>query len=364
MLYNIKAHTFLRKTNYLLSKRKRYKMEKRLFGRVEDKNVYLYTLNNDECTVELMNFGAAIVRFAPYGHDIVGGFDTLEGYVLDKSNQGVTVGRVCNRIEDATLTLDGAVYMLTVNDGPRGNCLHGGVGFDKKVWEIEDEGESTVAFSYYSPDGEDGFPSGVRTSVRYTLIGTELIIQYKAIPEGKTPIALTNHCFFNLDGFGDTVFAHTLTLYGEKYSAVNDKLIPTGERPSVYGTPFDFTTPHAIGERIDKTGKGYDHNYLLSPVIFKDFNGKSAGLAAVAENGKLRLSVYTDQPCIQFYSANFLGGSSFDSGLFRGGVKPLRHGAFCLEAQTEPNCCNHGEAIYDAGEVYTQITVYSIEKIG
>ncbi len=338
-------------------------MNKKLFGTHEGKEIYLYAMHNDVATLEVMNYGAAVVRFKTHGRDIVGGFDTFEEYLSDGSSQGITAGRVCNRIENAELHMDGAVYMLTKGDGQRGNCLHGGVGFMHRVWNEYEYDDNSVTLSYYSPDGEDGFPSGLLTKVKFTLSGADMIIEYEAVPEGKTPIALTNHSYFNLDGFGDTVFNHTVEIHAYKYSEVNDKLIPTGSHPSVFGTPFDFSEPHEIGERIDELANGYDHNYILSPRSYSKFENKKLALAARVTNGVIELSVYTDQPCIQFYTAGFLGGADFgDSGKFRGGITPIQFGGFCLEAQTEPNCVNHGKAIYDVGEVYRQTTIYSVDK--
>ena len=340
-------------------------MDKRLFGTYEGKEIYLYTIKNEVCEASFINYGATLVSFVPYGVDIVGGFDTLEKYIEDKSCQGVTVGRVCNRIENAELHLDGAIYMLTVNDGNRGNCLHGGVGFKCRVWDTDEFTENSISFSYYSPDGEDGFPSSLYTKVTYSLEGADLVINYFARPEGTTPIALTNHAFFNLDGdFSKTVFDCTATIYASSYTKVNEKLIPTGENPAVEGTPFDFNTPHKIGERLSDTLKGYDHNYILAPKEHRVHSGKYLGLGAVISNGNLALSVYTDQPCMQFYTAGFLGSGKFgDAPAFKGDVTPVRYGAFCLEAQTEPNICNKGGAIYDAGQIYTQTTIYSVKKV-
>lgn len=340
-------------------------MEKRLFGIHEGREIYIYTIKNEICSVDVINYGATLVRFVPFGTDIVGGFDTLEKYIEDKSCQGVTVGRVCNRIENAELNIDGAIYMLTENDGNRGNCLHGGIGFKCRVWNEEETTDSSVTFSYYSPDGEDGFPSALFTKMTYTLEGSDLIIDYFACPEGKTPIALTNHAFFNLHGdFSKIIFDHRAAIYADSYSKVNEKLIPTGEHPSVAGTAFDFNEPHVIGSRLDDTLKSYDHNYILTPKEYKTYSGKALGLGAKVDNGNLELSVYTDQPCVQFYTAGFLGSGKFgDAPAFKGGVTPVKYGAFCLEAQTEPNCVNHGKAIYDSGEIYTQTTVYSIRKI-
>lgn len=340
-------------------------MKKELFGIYEGKEIYIYTVKNDVCEASFINYGATLVSFVPYGVDIVGGFDTLDGYLNDRSCQGVTVGRVCNRIENAELNIDGAIYMLTVNDGDRGNCLHGGVGFKCRVWDEAELTDNSVTFSYYSPDGEDGFPNGLFTKVTYTLDGADLIINYFARPDGTTPIALTNHAFFNLHGdFSKVIFDHTAQIFASSYTVVNKKLIPTGEHPAVAGTLFDFNEPHVIGERLDENLKSYDHNFILTPKEFKVSSGKYLGLGAVVDNGNLALSVYTDQPCMQFYTAGFLGSGKFgDAPAFKGGVVPVRFGAFCLETQTEPNCVNHGAAIYDAGQIYTQTTIYSIRKM-
>ena len=334
-------------------------MDKRLFGNIDGKEIYLYTLKNDSATAEIMTRGATLVSFRPFGVDIVGGFNTLEGYLADDSHQGGIIGRVANRVADATFTMDGAVYMLPENDN--GNCLHGGCGFDYRIWTVESHSDESITLSYYSADGEEGFPSGLAVEVTYTLVGATLIISYKATPDGKTPIALTNHAYFNLDGFGDTVKDQTIQIYADRYTEVDDKLIPTGYRPLVEGTPFDLHEPHKIGERFSESFGGYDHNFILCPKIFKEFGKSSLGLAAVVEGENLKMSVYTDQPGVQFYSANFLRQVAPEH-LFHGGITPIKHGAICLEAQTEPNCINHGIGFYDAGEVYTQTTVYQVEK--
>lgn len=333
-------------------------MRKEVFGTTKNgETVELITLTNTDAELKVMTRGATIVSFKPFGVDIVGGYDCLADYEADTdSYQGATVGRVANRIKNAEFTMDGAIYMLTDNDG--GNCLHGGDGFSFKVWNIDDVSEDSVTLSYYSPDGEEGFPAGLNVKVKFTLSGAAVIVEYEAIPDGKTPIALTNHSYFNLDGFGGVIDNHIATIYADRYTEVGNDLIPTGERPSVKGTPFDFTSPKKIGEEFGNRIDGYDHNFLLCPEISADFKENRVPLAASVTNGRLTLNVYTDQPGIQFYTGNFLSGAPD----FRGGVKRIKHGAFCLEAQTEPNCINHGSGFYDAGEVYRQVTVYEVKK--
>ena len=331
-------------------------MKREIFGTTKDgKAVEIVTLTNKDAELKVMTRGATIVSFKPFGIDIVGGYDSLAGYEEDGgSYQGATVGRVANRIGGASFTMDGAIYMVTDNDG--GNCLHGGDGFSYKMWRIDDLSDESVTRSYYSVDGEEGFPGGLNTKVRFTLSGAAVIIEYEAIPESKTPIALTNHSYFNLDGFGGLIDDHIAKIYAKSYTDVGDDLIPNGQRPLVFGTAFDFGSEKRIGECFGKEVDGYDHNFILCPEIYKEFKEKSLGLAASVTNKKLTLNVYTDQPGVQFYTGNFLGGKPD----FRGGVERIKHGAFCLEAQTEPNCINHGIGFYDAGEAYTQTTVYEV----
>ncbi len=333
-------------------------MEKKLFGRLDGgEEIFICTLKSGDYSAEIINYGAAIKSFSASGIDAIGGYPTLSDYVVDKTDQGATVGRVANRINGAVLNIDGAVYMLTDNEN--GACLHGGEGFRKRVWNIDEYCDSSVTLSYYSPDGEDGFPAGLSVTLKYTLDGGALIMEYEAVPEGKTAIALTNHSHFNLSGFESDVLSHRVRIYADRYTKIDERLIPTGERPEVASTPFDFSEPHEIGERKHNGEYGYDHNFILKPECFSEFSGKRLALAAVAEGNLLRFEVYTDQPGLQFYTGNFLSGGPK---LF-GTVEKTKHKTFCLEAQTEPNCVSHGIGIYDAGERYTQTTVYKISKI-
>ena len=329
-------------------------MDKRIFGKLPNgEDVYIYRLTDGTSTAEIMEYGAAIVSLCPFGDvDVVGGFDTLEAYTQDTSNQGAIVGRVANRIENARFEIDGKVYLLADNDN--GNCLHGGVGFQHRLWKVVNYTENSITLSYFSPDGEDGFPANLQIDVSYTLKDAAIIISYTATPDGKTPIALTNHAFFNLDGFGKDIKEHTVQIWADSYSEVNNKLIPTGNHPNVIGTPLDLRLPKKVGEDFSPAFDGYDHNMILFPKFHKEFNNKKIGLAARVENQKMIMQVYTDQPGLQFYTGNFLGNGPD----FKGNIPQIRQGALCLEAQTEPNCINHGEGIYEKGQVYKQLTVY------
>ena len=334
-------------------------METKIWGKLKDgREVKLYTLCAGESYATVTDYGATLTAFRPFfGRDIIGGYDELSSYESDGSNQGATIGRVANRIEGAEFTMDGAIYMLPANNN--GNCLHGGVGFKRKIWDVLEYDGSSILLSCFSPDGDDGFPSDLITKVRYTLLEGTLVISYEAIPGGKTPIALTNHSYFNLDGMGGDIKDHIITLYSNKYNEIDDNILPTGRHLPVDGTAFDLRKPTKLGKDFGKGIDGFDHNFFLSPEIYKEFLGARVGLGATVESGGLRMNFYTDQPGVQIYTANFLGGEPD----FRGGIKRIKHGAFCLEAQTEPNAVKKGECFYDAGEIYTQTTVYEVEKI-
>ena len=161
-----------------------------------------------------------------------------------------------------------------------------------------------------------------------------------------------------MNGLGGDVLTHEMEIFADSYTSVGDDLIPDGNTPSVEGTAMDFRTPHTIGERISKVAGGYDHNYILKPTEYMDLGNLKLGLAARASGDELVMSVYTDRPGIQFYSGNFLGGAPD----FKGGVKRIKHGAFCLETQIEPNGINKGIGFYEEGEIYSHNTLYRIER--
>ncbi len=253
--------------------------------------------------------------------------------------------------------MNGKVYTLTKNDGE--NSLHGGCGFDRRLWDVISYSDNEIELSYLSPDGEEGYPANLRTTVKYTLIGPSLMLDYTATPDGKTPISLTNHVYFNLDGLGGDVLSHNMQFFADKYTEVNSCLIPTGKRPDVAGTPLDFTAPKAIGRDIGDDFAGYDHNMILAPTESDIFQGKELSLGAIMDNGKLKMSVYTDQPCIQFYTGGGLPGTAD----FKGGIPAVKFGGVCLETQIEQNCPNRGVNFFEKGEIYTHSVIYKIEKI-
>ena len=251
------------------------------FGKLKDGSaVEVFTLTNAKgVEVRAITYGGIIQSWkvpdkAGKLADVVLGFDTIDGYQTDHPFFGAIIGRYGNRIGNAQFSLDGRTYKLAANNGP--NNLHGGAkGFDKQLWTGEivksDRGQA-VAFSRTSPDGEEGFPGTLKVRVTYILTDQNgLIVEYEASTDKATPVNLTQHSYFNLAGEGSgTILDHQLMINADRYTPVNDTLIPTGELAPVAGTAFDFRKPTRIGDRIDqpdvqlKNGKGYDHNWVLN----------------------------------------------------------------------------------------------------
>ncbi len=329
------------------------------------KVIGLYTLTNaNNMQVDITNYGATIVRlFVPDRNgrleDIVLGYDSLAGYYNGKSYFGCVVGRYANRIAGAKFTLDGKVYSLAANNGP--NTLHGGVnGFDKAVWDVQQD-NGGLTLTYTSKDGEEGYPGNLMVSVRYELNNAnELSIRYRAETDKTTVLNLSNHSYFNLDGQGKgDILGHELMINAESFTPVDSTLIPTGEVIKVAGTPFDFTVPHTIGERVNDTGNeqirfggGYDHNFVL-----KGETGKMKLAAKVVSPASGRtMEVNTTEPGVQFYCGNFLNGS--EKG--KGSEYKQRFG-FCLETQHFPDGPNQPSfptTILNPGEKFRSETIF------
>jgi aldose 1-epimerase len=312
----------------------------------------LYVLTNRHgMVVAITNFGATIVSIkvpdrTGHADDVVLGYDNAQGYEAGKAHIGGTIGRYGNRIAHGSFKLDGHAYTLPKNNGE--NTLHGGItGFDKKIWaakEVSGKDGAAVQFTYVSPDGEEGFPGTLTATVVFTLYKekNELRIDYTASTDKPTVVNLTNHSYFNLSGQGSgDILATLLQLNASRFTPVDASLIPTGELRPVKNTPFDFTKPVAIGERINaddeqiKYGRGYDHNWVLDA---KPGSAKPE-LAAIARDPKSGrvLEVLTTEPGVQFYTGNFLDGSERG----KGSLAYERRTAFCLETQHFPDSPNH-----------------------
>jgi aldose 1-epimerase len=333
----------------------------------------LFTLRNTHgIEVQLTNYGGIITSLrtpdrAGHFSDIVLGYDNLAAYVANSPYFGAIVGRYANRIARGHFTLDGTTYTLAVNNGP--NSLHGGLrGFDKVVWNARpfqnQEGQG-VTLDYTSPNGEEGYPGTLHTTVTYTLTPDDrLIVDYQATTDKATPINLSQHSYWNLAGNASRdILGHVLTINADAITPVDSTLIPTGEIATVAGTPFDFRTPTPIGARIDQRqntqihyGNGYDHNFVLN-------RGGTAPdalvlAARVVEPSSGRtLEVTTTEPGLQFYSGNFLDGSNVGKGCV---VYHFRYG-LALETQHYPDSPNHPNfpsTILRPGQQYHSRTVF------
>lgn len=346
-------------------------MKRQSFGSTQGKEVSLYTLKNkNQVEAALTNFGATLVSLMVPDKkgtlaDVVLGYDNLEGYVSDKAYLGATIGRYANRIAFGNFTLNGTEYTVPLNDGD--NSLHGGFqGFNKVVWDAEELSGTEICFRYVSKDGEEGYPGNLKVEVTYTLTdANELRIDYSATTDKDTIVNLTNHAYFNLagEGAGD-ILDHEVLLKASRFTPINHNLIPTGELRSVRGTPFDFTTTHAIGARISdgdeqlKLARGYDHNFVIEG---PEQNGLAhAAQARDPRSGRV-MDVFTTEPGIQLYTGNFLDGSSIG----KGGKPYTYRSAFCLETQHFPDSPNHPSfpsTTLSAGEKFVSTTVYRFSK--
>lgn len=344
--------------------------------RLAGKPTHLTVLENSNgMAVALSDFGARIVSLIVPDKqgiptDVVLGFGSIQGYRnASEPYHGVTVGRFANRIAGGQFILDGNTYRIEPNNGP--NALHGGVrGFHNQVWDRRAVTKSHVEFAYLSADGEEGFPGQLAVVVEYRLTDDNALeISYRAETDKPTVINLTNHAFFNLHGEGNgDVLDHVLHIRATRYLPVNEYLIPTGELADVAATPFDFTSPKAIGRDIGQSdeqlaiARGYDHNYVLDADIegTSDASRNSrARFAAAISSPKtgIRLEVLTTEPGLQLYTGNFLSGK--DTG--KRGLAYGKHGAFCLETQHYPDAPNQPHfptTVLRPGEVFSSETTY------
>ncbi len=341
---------------------------------VEDfDSIKLYTLKNQNgVEVKITNYGAIVTSIVVPDKngkmaDIALGYNRVEDYMnaVDKPYFGAIVGRYGNRIARGQFTIDGETYQLAVNNGE--NHLHGGIiGFDKVVWNaepVEGKNSSGLELTYLAKDGEEGYPGNLNVTVTYTLNDeNELKVDYHATTDKATHVNLTQHTYFNLKGEGEgDILGHELMLNAPHFTPVDSGLIPTGERQSVDGTPFDFQKAKAIGRDIGEEnqqltyGGGYDHNWVLA----KPSPKQEMALAARVhepESGRV-LEIETTEPGIQFYCGNFLDGR-----LKGKSGKPYVHrGGFCLETQhypDSPNQENFPSTLLKPGEEYQTTTVF------
>ncbi len=337
------------------------------FGRnASGEEVMLYTLANARGSlVKITPFGGIITSIIVPDRkgrpgDVVLGFDEIAGYSDKVPYFGAIIGRYGNRIAAGRFSLDGKVYTLACNNGA--NHLHGGIrGFDKVLWQAENvQAEvASLTLSFLSRDMEEGYPGNLAVKVIYTLTDDDrLVIDYSASTDKKSVINLTNHSYFNLAGEGE-ILDHELVIEADRYTPIDEGLIPTGELAPVANTPFDFRTPHTIGERIRAHDEqliragGYDHNYVLNGRMGEL---RRAAAAFESRTGRL-LEVWTTEPGMQLYTGNFLDGKLTGKG---GRVYGYRTG-FCLETQHFPDSPNHPAfptTVINPGESWTSRTIF------
>lgn len=327
----------------------------------------LYVLKNaNGVEVTVTNYGGRIVSaMVPDKNgtlqDVVLGFDSISDYVNIPNNFGATIGRYGNRIAHGKITVEGVEYQLPQNNF--GHCLHGGDnGFDTRVFAATQPDSQTVVLTYLSKDGEEGFPGNLDVKVTMSLTNDNAIdIRYEAETDKETVVNLTNHSYFNLSGNpANTILDHLLTLNADEYTPVDNTFMTTGRIDKVEGTPMDFRTATAVGERIDnydfeqlKNGDGYDHNWVLNT------KGDISQVAATVYDPAtgIQLDVYTDEPGLQMYAGNFLDGTVTG----KKGIVYNKRTAICLETQKYPDSPNKPDwpsPYLQPGEKYTSQCIY------
>ncbi len=333
------------------------------WGKEGDKEVRLFTLTNKNgMEVKITNYGAVITSIVVPDRNgkmenVVLGFDNLKSYQGEHPYFGSLVGRYGNRIALGKFNLNGNTYSLAVNNGV--NHLHGGIkGFNRQVFHVDTTystpDSSVISLSYLSADMEEGYPGNLELKVNYVLTNdNEIKIEYEAETDKPTVLNVTNHSYFNLTAGKENILNHEIVILADSITPTDSTLIPTGVLAPVAGTPFDFTTAHKIGERIDQVPGGYDVNYKL-----RNKTGQYVQAAEVYEpvSGRV-LQAFTTEPGVQFYTGNFLDGSLTGSN----GVVYHKHFGLCLEAQHFPDSPNQPlfpSVVLNPGEKYTQLTVY------
>jgi len=334
------------------------------FGKTKDgKEILLYTIKNENgMEASVTNLGAILVTLLVPDRDgvvkdVVLGFDKGEDYLTNPCFFGATIGRSANRIAGAKFAIDGETYQLKVNDNENNLHSDADLGYHKQLWDAE-PAENAVKFSYFSPDGEMGFPGNLKISVTYTLTeDNALELYYDGVSDRKTLINLTNHTYFNLSGHdAKSILDTSVVLHASHYTPIVPGAIPTGEIAAVAGTPMDFTAAKTIGREIDTDWEqltmvnGYDHNFVLD-----NYDKTVRKIGETSADGRT-MEVYTDLPGVQFYTGN---GTAALTG--KGGVVYGPRNAFCLETQYYPNSINQEgfqKPEFDAGERYQTKTIY------
>lgn len=342
-------------------------MNKALFGtNSKGEAVYKYSIANAKgMKAVFIDFGATIVDLYVQDRegnlrDVLLGYDDVASYERETTYFGAIVGPYANRISDAKIEIDGIEYRLDANDNE--NSLHSGYNtMAKKVWNVKEHTENKIVFTYENPHLAQGFPGNMVCDVSYEINeDNQLMISYHAVSDRKTTFNMTNHAYFNLNGWNSgNVLGHELMIKASGYTPVKSgKAIPTGEVAPVEGTPFDFRSAKTIGRDIEedfeqlKFGTGYDHNFAID----KETDGVEKIAEAYAPESGILMNVLTDCIGVQLYTGNFMNGQIGKQGY----AHKMREG-FCLETQYFPNSINEQNfvrPITDAGKAYETTTIY------
>lgn len=327
-----------------------------------DEPCQLYTLENDHYQASFTDYGATLVKlyYKDQKTDIVLGFDSTTGYIQQVPYMGSTVGRLCNRVGLGQFSLNGQQYQLPINN--HGNTLHGGTdGFAFRRWKVRAYQDNLIIFTIDSADGDQGFPGNVKVTVTYSLMPNGLEFSYVATSDQDTLLGLTNHSYFNLNGpTADTVLDQSVWSPATYIACVDENGLAQNQRLAVSQTPFDFSEPKTLGRDIEMdhpqllAGHGYDHHFMVE--------GQGLRPMAYLQANHLRLTVLSDLPGFQMYTANFLKGNNQGK---NGATMPRRSGV-CFETQFCPNAINTGldiAPILKAGTTCHHLTRYQIETV-
>lgn len=339
-------------------------IKKSVFGTDKNGNVVTsYCIQDGNLTVEILDRGATIRVLKYRGVDVALGYDSVAGYEQNDGYLGATIGRYGNRIANGQFTVNGKAYQVDRNEGGM-HHLHGGnVGYDKLFWKETEVGDNALTLSLLDNGIQSGYPGTLQVTVCFLVKEDTLWIIYTAQGDEDTPINLTNHTYFNLNGAGNgDILDNELMIYASKYLPVDEKLIPTGALCETVGTPFDFVSDmKSIGRDITKPdqqlsiGGGYDHNFCL------DEGGLHVAVKARSPKTHIVMSCLTDQPGVQLYTGNMLS-TTVGKGTENGYEK---YGGFCLETQHYPDSPHYPSfpsTILKAGQKFISKTAYAFSK--
>jgi aldose 1-epimerase len=337
---------------------------------INGKAIQLFTLLNDQLAVTITNYGARLVHMVTPDQqgqmvDVLTGPATIHDFLnADNPYYGAIIGRYANRIANGKFSLNNKTFQLEQNVGI--NHLHGGSGgFHTKVWEVLESSSQSLQLQYTSPDGEEGYPGSLVTTITFKVVLNSLHIQYKAESDQATILNLTHHPFFNLNGCANgTVYKHKLSIDADRFLPVTEQVIPTGEMASVEETVFDFRKPESVGKRLFEAdvqlqrSNGYDHCFVLNAKIEQLL---VPAAVAVGDISGIEIKLFTTEPGLQLYTGNFMSGKN----KMKYNATDKKHTAFCLEAQhfpDSPNQTNFPSVILNAGESYLSTIIYQFQS--